>query len=499
MAKYYRILSSYSASGENLKIPIYWDFDNIDDLFVLVADSDGEVASCDYWTWNSQLCQVEIENTKNYSAWAAYVSRKEDAATLLELVEGFIVNPQNIVEQFKKVNRVIEALQEEAKTALHAPDYVNGYLPNVNGRKGRFLSFDENGNPSCDIGTDEFNDAHSSTYKAMSAAQEAAENAETSEVMASNHAESAAISASQAAASKTNAEQSKNAANNSALSAQASAELAASLVVNATELGQIKSDKGVLHCFVEGDYSSNKGSIYGVLASQLTFPLSVLWRGKFEFVTTKSTYMLSLGGTGANSDIRITIAQYSDYAVRIQIGTSALIPTFSNPNVIVNALSGGNVDSFGLIITESDGAYMGKFYVNGSLLGESTSTVVPTGFTNSSNYAFNRSRSGALGTSDADYADICIFNFDVSASNAPYTIADYHVGRVIPARLLNVNSSQRALLALENYVFTNGSTKIIPDYSGNLTDASASGSVVGDNDTKIARLTSLINSQVPTA
>ena len=181
MANYYRILSAVSASGEDLQIPIHWDFDKLSDLSVLIADQNGKVSPCDYWSWNSSLNQIEIENTKNYPAWAAYVSRKEDASTLLQLVEGFIVNPQNIVAQFEKTNRVIEAMQQDAKTALRAPDYISGYLPNASGRKGRFLSFDENGAPNCEIGTDEFSDAKNSTSQAMEAANLAREKAEAAQ------------------------------------------------------------------------------------------------------------------------------------------------------------------------------------------------------------------------------------------------------------------------------------------------------------------------------
>lgn len=159
MANYYRILSAFSASGDDLFIPVPWNFDDISDISVVVAGTNGSPSICNYWKWNSQLHQVEIENTQNFSQWYAYVSRKEDASTLLQLVEGFVVNPQNIVEQFQKINRLIESLQEDSKTSLRSPDYIDALIPNANGRKNSFLSFDENGNPSCNIPVETFQDA----------------------------------------------------------------------------------------------------------------------------------------------------------------------------------------------------------------------------------------------------------------------------------------------------------------------------------------------------
>lgn len=345
---------------------------------------------------------------------------------------------------------------------------------------------------------DEAVSASESAQTSATNAAQSEENAENSAITSTNAAQSADTSASLASTSAISASASKDAANNYASSAQASAELAASLVVNATELGQIKLDKGVLHCLVEGDYSSDKGRFGGTLASELTFPLSIVWRGNINFNTANITYIVSVGGTAANSDIRITVSQFADNITRIYMGTTALVPSIQNSS-IQEVLKDG-INNFALIVTTEDSVtYSAKFYINGSLFAQSPAAITPTSFTNSAFFGFNRTVSGSIGTSNADYSNIAIFNFDISDASAPYTISDYASGVQIPGTLLNPSAKQKALLALGNFVFTNGSTKIIPDYSGNLTDASVSGSVVGDNDTKIARLTSLINSQVPTA
>lgn len=58
---------------------------------------------------------------------------------------------------------------------------------------------------------------------------------------------------------------------------------------------------------------------------------------------------------------------------------------------------------------------------------------------------------------------------------------------------------KNAEVALENYTFTKGTSKVVPDYSGNMLEASVTGAVSGDNDNHIQALTNLIISQIPTA
>ena len=235
MASDYKILSACSDSGADLHIPITWDFDKIGDLSVIVVDDGGNASAIDYWTYDSSLKQVEIKNTGGHIRWEAYVARKEDAANLLQEIEGREINVQNILEQFRKTTRVIEELQEDSKTVPHSPDYIGGLLPNAEKRKGRFLSFDQNGNISCDIGDDEFRDAQSSAGKAMIAAQTAAEQAQAAAEQASedaaalsNSVEAAADSADLAEQAAESAEQSKTAAQSAAQSAQTSKESASS-------------------------------------------------------------------------------------------------------------------------------------------------------------------------------------------------------------------------------------------------------------------------------
>ena len=69
--------------------------------------------------------------------------------------------------------------------------------------------------------------------------------------------------------------------------------------------------------------------------------------------------------------------------------------------------------------------------------------------------------------------NLYVFNFDVSAEDAPYSIADYVAGRLIPPAL----KPSQVSLALENYTIArNATTKLVKDASGNSNDATVQGS-----------------------
>lgn len=90
--------------------------------------------------------------------------------------------------------------------------------------------------------------------------------------------------------------------------------------------------------------------------------------------------------------------------------------------------------------------------------------------------------------------NLYVFNFDVSAPAAPYSIADYEAGRLIPPAL----KPSQVSLALENYTIArNATTKLVKDASGNSNDATVqgSGTVAGDNDQSIKAFVDEIKTQ----
>lgn len=91
--------------------------------------------------------------------------------------------------------------------------------------------------------------------------------------------------------------------------------------------------------------------------------------------------------------------------------------------------------------------------------------------------------------------NLYVFNFDVSAEDAPYTIADYVAGRLIPP----ASKPSQVSLALENYTIArNATTKLVKDASGNSNDATVqgSGTVAGDNDQSIKVFVDEIKTQI---
>lgn len=91
--------------------------------------------------------------------------------------------------------------------------------------------------------------------------------------------------------------------------------------------------------------------------------------------------------------------------------------------------------------------------------------------------------------------NLYVFNFDVSAPAALYSIADYVAGRLIPPAL----KPSQVSLALENYTIArNATTKLVKDASGNSNDATVqgSGTVAGDNDQSIKAFVDEIKTQI---
>lgn len=88
---------------------------------------------------------------------------------------------------------------------------------------------------------------------------------------------------------------------------------------------------------------------------------------------------------------------------------------------------------------------------------------------------------------------ISVLNFDISADGAPYTVADYAAGKLIPPAL----KPSQVSLALDNYVIErNATTKLVKDASGHSYDATVTGSVVGDNDQSVKAFVDEIKTQI---
>ena len=99
----------------------------------------------------------------------------------------------------------------------------------------------------------------------------------------------------------------------------------------------------------------------------------------------------------------------------------------------------------------------------------------------------------ASGPCKYEFARIFIANYDMSASDAPYSVADYAAGKLPPPSICDTSAEKRALLALDDYCIEVGSTKYIPDISGGANDFTVTGDFKGDKDISIKRLAALIS------
>lgn len=111
---------------------------------------------------------------------------------------------------------------------------------------------------------------------------------------------------------------------------------------------------------------------------------------------------------------------------------------------------------------------------------------------NTQNYSYSANKASE---NPMRLRNLYVFNFDVSAPAAPYSIADYVAGRLIPPAL----KPSQVSLALENYTIArNATTKLVKDASGNSNDATVqgSGTVAGDNDQSIKAFVDEIKTQI---
>ena len=90
-----------------------------------------------------------------------------------------------------------------------------------------------------------------------------------------------------------------------------------------------------------------------------------------------------------------------------------------------------------------------------------------------------------------------VFNFDMSAAGAPYTVADYYNGRAIPVALQSSTAEKRCIVASADYAIArNATTKLVKDITGNGNDLTVYGDVIGDKDAEVAALVDELKTQI---
>lgn len=236
--------------------------------------------------------------------------------------------------------------------------------------------------------------------------------------------------------------------------------------------------KGYLHCT---PYGYAIGSFTGADT------LSVIFKTDANVSQGNKIAFFSLGGYGSG----FSAQSGDDGSFRIYKDLSA-IKAYYNSAVAEKATNDINV--FCMVFKKDSANNVDcTLYVNGVMVSPRAETV-QTYPTFGTKYILNNvaeTQSGATNTS-VIYQDFMVFNFDIFAEGAPYTYTDYANGNLVPLALKDTTASNRALLMLENYTILNGSSRFIPDVSGNGQDATVetkfNGTIGGDADISIAKL-----------
>lgn len=239
-----------------------------------------------------------------------------------------------------------------------------------------------------------------------------ASNAADSAAAASAQAESAAASASSAQSAKAEAESAKTAAQLAAASASSS---------DAGRLALTKSDGGTLY-FSGGSASATPNLAFDTL--------SVLFKTDFDFSVAQTANVLFPFLAGTMSTGIYLAAQFGgDNRLRAMMGATA-IGSFSRSDIA--ALVGDGLNALAFVFKKlADGNAQVSLFVNGvSVQNRATATAAYPALNNA--LSVNKWGSSSTSAGTVGYSDFRVLNFDVSATDAPYSLADYQAGKRLP-------------------------------------------------------------------
>ena len=239
-----------------------------------------------------------------------------------------------------------------------------------------------------------------------------ASNAADSAASASAQAESAAASATSAQSAKTAAESAKTAAQLAAASAASS---------DAGRLALAKSDSGTLY-FSGGSATATPNLAFDTL--------SVLFKTDFDFSVARTANVLFPFLVGAMSTGKYLAAQFGgDNRLRVMMGATA-IGSFTRSDIA--ALVGDGFNALAFVFQKlSDGNAQVSLFVNGiGVQNRATATAEFPALNNA--LSVNKWGTSSVSAGTVGYSDFRVLNFDVSATDAPYSLSDYQAGKRLP-------------------------------------------------------------------
>ncbi|WYJ07409.1 hypothetical protein P3B99_009395 [Opitutia bacterium KCR 482] len=239
-----------------------------------------------------------------------------------------------------------------------------------------------------------------------------ASNAADSAAFASVQAESASASASSAQSAKAEAESAKTAAQLAAASASSS---------DAGRLALTKSDSGTLY-FSGGSASATPNLAFDTI--------SVLFKTDFDFSVPQLDpvfFPFYVGKTTLGKFINVQYGNNNSLRAMIN-GVNAGIFNRSD----IAALVGDGLNAFAFVFKKlADGNIQVSLFVNGVAV-QNRATATAEYPTLESFISINKWGSSLVYAGTVRYSDFCILNFDVSAADAPYSLAEYQKGKRLP-------------------------------------------------------------------
>lgn len=186
-------------------------------------------------------------------------------------------------------------------------------------------------------------------------------------------------------------------------------------------LALAKSDSGTLY-FSGGSASATPNLAFDTL--------SVLFKTDFDFSVPRTTNVLYPFYIGTTTQGKYILVQFgADNRLRINTG-DGVFGSFSRSDIA--ALVGDGLNALAFVFKKlADGNAQVSLFVNGvSVQNLATATAVYPAL--ESFLSINKWGSSSTSAGTVGYSDFRIFNFDVSATDAPYTLADYQKGKRLP-------------------------------------------------------------------
>lgn len=186
-------------------------------------------------------------------------------------------------------------------------------------------------------------------------------------------------------------------------------------------LALTKSDSGTLY-FTGGAASATPNLAFDTL--------SVLFKTDFDFSVPQTTNVLYPFYIGTTTQGKYILVQFgADNRLRINTG-DGVFGSFSRSDIA--ALVGDGLNALAFVFKKlADGNAQVSLFVNGvSVQNLATATAVYPAL--ESFLSINKWGSSSTSAGTVGYSDFRVLNFDVSATDAPYSLADYQAGKRLP-------------------------------------------------------------------